>query len=112
MHIRLLIPRTTSKLTSPVVVRLATSRRRLARPGQYPLRLDIVIGTGRIIGDDGAFLEFVDMAMLAMQKGNGVGKIMVKELEEWRRRRMCWMESGAVLLFAERLRLPSSTERQ
>ena len=60
---------------------------------------DTVIGMGRIIGDGGCFFQLVDMAVLPAHQGEGVGKMIMKELKKWMDKNV--PKSGVVLLSAD-----------
>ena len=45
-----------------------------------------VIGMGRIIGDGGCFYTVVDVAVAPPYQGQGLGKRIMKALDEWLRR--------------------------
>lgn len=52
-----------------------------------------------MIGDGGCFFQVVDIAVLPAQQGKGLGKMIMKELEDWMVKSV--PESGTVLLFAD-----------
>ena len=58
-----------------------------------------IVGMGRMIGDGGCFFQVVDIAVLPAQQGKGLGKMIMKELEDWMVKSV--PESGTVLLFAD-----------
>ena len=49
-------------------------------------RDDEVIGMGRIIGDGGCFYTVVDIAVAPPYQGRGLGKRIMKALDEWLRK--------------------------
>ncbi|WP_291561225.1 MULTISPECIES: GNAT family N-acetyltransferase [unclassified Clostridium] len=41
---------------------------------------DLLIGMGRVIGDGGCFFQVVDIAVTPNFQGNGIGKIIMREI--------------------------------
>lgn len=58
-----------------------------------------IVGMGRMIGDGGCFFQIVDIAVLPIHQGRGLGKMIMKELKDWMDKSV--PESGTVLLFAD-----------
>jgi GNAT superfamily N-acetyltransferase len=46
---------------------------------------DRLLAMGRIIGDGGCFLQVVDIAVVPDRQGQGLGKAVMQQLDEWLR---------------------------
>ena len=46
---------------------------------------DRLVAMGRIIGDGGCFLQVVDIAVVPDRQGQGLGKAVMQQLDEWLR---------------------------
>lgn len=44
---------------------------------------DEVVGMGRVIGDGGCFYQVVDIAVLPAHQGQGLGKLIMREISAW-----------------------------
>ena len=44
---------------------------------------DEVVGMGRIIGDGGCFFQVVDIAVLPAHQGQGLGKLIMREIRQF-----------------------------
>ncbi|HSX65588.1 MAG TPA: GNAT family N-acetyltransferase, partial [Pseudoxanthomonas sp.] len=47
------------------------------------LRGDEVVGMGRIVGDNGTVFTIVDIAVLPLLQGRGLGKRILAALDDW-----------------------------